>query len=139
MLGRFGKPSLEPVEAFLIIILSAAKADGFLEEYEQNMIVNILSRMTIFEQYSGNMEQLFDKGLTIINQKGSEQALKIAISMLPTNLHDTAFAVAADLIMSDGHVTDTEQNTLARLAEALSVPKMKALKIIEVMAIKNKG
>jgi hypothetical protein len=82
--------SLEPVEAFTVIVLFAALADGNVEQEEMDIIVNVLARMNAFRRYRGD-------------------------------------------------ISDRETATLEILANNLSVSKTKVTKIVEVMAIKNRG
>ena len=58
---------------------------------------------------------------------------------LPEYLHETAFAISTDLILSDGEVSEEEEAILSKLCNRLSISQDKVGKIIEVMIIKNKG
>lgn len=130
--------SLPPAEAFTVIVLFSAMGDGRLEEEEMDIIVNVLARMNTFRSYRGSMKQLLDKSMKYLTSNPAE-ALAESIASLPKDLHDTAFAVAVDIIMSDGNVSESEEVAMLLLADKLSVTKAKAKKIIEVMVIKNKG
>lgn len=130
--------SLPPAEAFTIIVLFSAIGDGNVEDEERDIIVNVLARMNIFRAYRGSIKQLLEKSLKYLLTNPAEALLE-SIASLPKDLHDTAFAVSVDIIMSDGNVSESEENAMLLLADKLSVTKAKAKKIIEVMAIKNKG
>ncbi len=129
---------LQPAQAFATIIIFAAIADGIVEEAEKDIIVNILSPMRIFKLYQENIKKLLAECLKSL-MINSDSILIDAIDHLPEELHETAFAVATDVIMSDGQVTKEEENTLNLLADKLSVQKEIAHQIVQVMAIKNKG
>ncbi|WP_017295759.1 tellurite resistance TerB family protein [Geminocystis herdmanii] len=130
--------SLPAAEAFTIIVLFSAIGDGSLDEQEMDIIVNVLARMNTFRSYRGSMKQLLEKSMKYLLTNPGE-ALGESIASLPKDLHDTAFAVSVDIIMSDGNVSESEENAMLLLADKLSVTKAKAKKIIEVMIIKNKG
>ena len=130
--------ALQPAEAFSTIIIFAAMADGIVEEAEKDIIVNILSRIKIFKLYQKEIKKLLAQCLHSL-MIDSDATLMNAIASLPQELHDTAFAVATDVIMSDGQVTKEEEITLNLLADKLSVEKEIANQIVHVMAIKNKG
>ena len=65
--------------------------------------------------------------------------IKTAIASLPHHLHDTAFAIATDLVLADGEVTEEEENLLQHLYTQLDISDEKAKNIIDAMVIKNKG
>jgi hypothetical protein len=65
--------------------------------------------------------------------------LAAAIASLPHELQETVFAVTADIVLSDGEVTEEEEEFLNLLYRALEIPEETALKIIEVMLMKNRG
>ncbi len=56
---------------------------------------------------------------------------------LPHDLREIAFAVATDLVLADGTVTEEEQNFLNDLYQALGISSEIALQIVQVMSIKN--
>jgi tellurite resistance protein len=130
--------SLPAAEAFTIIVLFTAISDGNIEGEEMDIITNVLARMNTFRSYRGNMRQLLEKSIKYLVTNPAE-ALGESIASLPKDLHDTAFAVSVDIIMSDGNVSQSEEKAMFLLADKLSVTQAKAKKIIEVMAIKNKG
>lgn len=134
------KPKLNGAEAFAAIALAAVSADGYLSDEEAESIPYILSRMNLFQSYANNqMERLFDKLLTIMKTQGVAVLLAAAKTTLPENLEQTAFAIATDLILSDGLVTPEEKIFLEQLYQVLEIPEATAQNIIDVMLIKNQG
>jgi hypothetical protein len=59
--------------------------------------------------------------------------------VLPTELRETAFAVAADLTLADGVLAKGEKDILSKIQESLIISEDTAVNIIEVMLIKNRG
>jgi hypothetical protein len=53
--------------------------------------------------------------------------------------HQIVFAVAADLVLTDGRVDGREQALVDRLRVALNVDTETTRKIVEVLHIKNRG
>ncbi|MEM6402767.1 MAG: tellurite resistance TerB family protein [Cyanobacteria bacterium P01_D01_bin.116] len=132
--------SFSPAEAFAAITLATVAADGYLSDDEVQIMVASLTRMELFRSYSSDvMRRLFDKLCGITKRQGSDVLLKTAITSLPHHLHDTAFAVAADLILADGEVTEEEEDLLQYLYTHLNIPEEKAKNIVDAMIIKNKG
>ncbi|MEM6751834.1 MAG: tellurite resistance TerB family protein [Cyanobacteria bacterium P01_C01_bin.38] len=132
--------SLSPAEAFAAISLATVAADGYLSEDEAQVMMACLTRMELFRSYSRDvMGRLFDKLCGITKREGNDGLIKTAIASLPHHLHDTAFAIAADLVLADGEVTQEEENLLQHLYTQLNISDEKAKNIVDVMIIKNKG
>ncbi len=99
-----------------------------------------LSRMKLFENYSDEkMIRTNERIIRILQKEGPEYLVKIASEGLPQELYLTSFAVACDLILSDGVVSEEEQQLLNDLYNFLSIEEATANNIIEVMIIKNQG
>jgi hypothetical protein len=131
---------LSPAEAFAGIALIAIAADGYLSEQEGQDMTLTLSRMHLFRSYSADvMHRMFDKLLALLKQQGPGDLLNLAKASLPQDLRETAFAIATDLILSDGTVTPQEQSFLDDLYRILEIPGDTALQIVQVMNIKNRG
>ncbi|MBD2180285.1 MULTISPECIES: tellurite resistance TerB family protein [Oscillatoriophycideae] len=132
--------TLGPAEAFAAIALIAVAADGYVTDSEAQAISTILSRMQLFRSYPGDvMRKMIDRLLGILQREGPETLFNAAMSTLPDELKDTAFAVATDIVLADGEVTEEEEKLLNDLYRALEITEETAVKIIDVMLIKNKG
>ena len=131
---------LKPEEAFAAVALVAIAADGYLSDQEGRDMTNMLSRMHIFQSYSHDvMHRMFDKLLSMLKLQGPSTLIDLAKAQLPQDLRETAFAVATDLVLSDGTVTSQEQAFLDDLYRILEIPGATALQIVKVMTIKNRG
>jgi hypothetical protein len=114
--------------------------DGHISDDEAHGISIVLSRMKLYRSYPNDvMGRIFDKLLGILRHEGVLPLVNAAKSSLPHELQETAFAVAADLLLVDGYVTDEEQNFLNDLYQILEISDETATKIVEVMLIKNRG
>lgn len=132
--------TLGPAEAFAAIALIAVAADGYMTDSEAQAISTTLSRMQLFRSYPGDvMRKMIDRLLGILQREGIEVLFNAAITTLPDELKETSFAVATDIVLADGEVTEEEEKLLNDLYRALEIPEEMAVKIIDVMLIKNKG
>jgi len=131
---------LTAAEAFAAITLAATASDGYLSDSEVQSLSLSLSRMKLFQDYSDDTTaKMLDRFLGIIrNEDGNELFLR-AKQYLPHDLRETAFAVATDLVLADGLVTDEEKTFLEQLHRSLEIPDSIALDIVRVILIKNKG
>lgn len=131
--------TFSPAEAYAAITLAAIASDGYLAEEELDGFVTNLNRMQLFKSYSGDvMRRMIDKLFGILKRDGVEALFNTAKSSLPYEMAASAFAVATDLILADGVVTEEEQDFLNQLYAALEIPSDVAVKIVEVMMIKNR-
>ena len=129
-----------PAESFAGLIMVAIAADGYISEEESNLFSATLSRMKLFKGYSSDVRlRMIDKMTSILRRQGVKALLTMSLEGLPYHLYETAFAIATDIVLSDGEITEEEEELLRYLYNSLSIPKEIANSIIEVMIIKNKG
>ena len=148
-MGLFGNNSnlqtqnnsvLGPAEAFAAITLATFAADGYLTDEEAHTMMATLNRMHLFRSYPSEvLRRMFDKLCSLIKRQGFDGFIKLAVSSLPHDLYETAFAVATDLALADGEVTKEEEDLLNYLWKSLAIPDETAHNIVKVMMIKNKG
>lgn len=132
--------TLGPAEAFAAIALIGLAADGYAADTEVQSLLTALSRMQLFRSYPEDvMRKMFDRLLTILQRQGADTLLGAALASLPHELQETAFAVTTDIVLADGEVTEEEEDFLEQLYRALEISEETAVKIIDVMLIKNRG
>lgn len=132
--------TMTAAEAFAAITLAATASDGYLSDPEVQSLSLGLSRMKLFQDYSGEaIAKMLDRFLKIIRNEDSDALFDRAKQYLPHELRETAFAVATDLILADGLVTDEEKAFLEHLHRSLEIPDNTALDIVRIILIKNKG
>lgn len=137
---RTTESNFSPAEAFAAIMLVAVASDGYLSDEEAQGLSTSLSRMQLFRSYPGDVtRKMFDRLLSILQRQGIKSLLNMALAVLPHDLYETAFAMATDLVLADGEVTQEEEELLNDLHRALEIPEEEAIKIIDVMVIKNRG
>jgi uncharacterized tellurite resistance protein B-like protein len=127
-------------EAFAAVGLAAIAADGTITEEEGRGFIVGLYRMKMFKSYNQNqMNALLNKLINIVQRQGFDALMKLSNESLPAELKETAFAGAIDLVFADGDVDATEQQLMTKIQQMMGIPEAQAIKIIEVMMIKNKG
>lgn len=135
-----GPQRMGAAEAIASIALVAIAADGYLADQEGQEMTMTLSRMQLFQDYPEDMlHRLLDSLLTRLKQQGPAALVDQAKVALPSDLRETAFAIATDLVLSDRTVTPQEQAFLDDLYRILEIPGDTALQIVQVMTIKNRG
>jgi hypothetical protein len=81
---------------------------------------------------------MFDKLLDTLRRYGINALSNSAKESLPYDLREAAFAVATDLVLADGLLTQEEQDFL-NLYQDLGISADITTQIVQVMWIKNRG
>ncbi|MBU7586187.1 MAG: tellurite resistance TerB family protein [Nostoc sp. TH1S01] len=132
--------TLTSAEAFAAIALVAVTSDAVLSEQQVRSISSVLSRLKLFSSYSEEIiEKLLEKNLNILRCDGFNALFNAAKESLSPELREVAFAVAADLVMTESVVTEEEKNFLNDLYQALDIPRDSAIKILQVLMVKNQS
>ncbi len=127
-------------EAFAGILLATIAGDGHISDEEKEAFIAVSNRMQLFKTQSiPEFNAMVDKLFGVSNRKGNDTLLRLAAEALPAELQETAFTVATDMVFADGEVDDEEIRLLEVLQEALGIEEMLAQRVIEVLAIKNRG
>jgi tellurite resistance protein len=133
------KHRLSPAESFAAIALLAVASDGYPSEEESKEVMVVLSRMKLFRDYSNEvMNEMFDKLLKMLYASGFNTVFESAKESLPFDLRESAFAVASDIALVDGVITQEEQEFLHDLRHYLGVEDQIANQIVEAMLVKNR-
>jgi tellurite resistance protein len=131
---------LTEAEGFAGIALCAIAADGVITEEEAAGLATTLTRMKLYASMSNrDINKIFEKLVKSARSDGLGKLMESSSAAVNPTLKLTAFAMAADLIMADGEVAAQEKTFLERIQKSLGVSDADALKIVEVIAIKNRG
>ncbi|MBD2436015.1 tellurite resistance TerB family protein [Nostoc sp. FACHB-110] len=129
---------LTSAEAFAAIAVVAVTPDGLLSEQQVLNISSVLSRIKLFNTYSEDaINQLLEKILGILKHDGFNALFNAAKESLSPELREVAFAVAADFVLAEAVVTEEEKNFLNDLSHALGIQYENAIKILQVLMLKN--
>ncbi|MEL6552156.1 MAG: tellurite resistance TerB family protein [Cyanobacteria bacterium J06621_11] len=134
------KLAMNSAEAFAAICLVAIASDGYLSDAEEAEMNMRLSRMQLFKDATeDSLARMKNYLLEGLKKHGPNELVKSAKTALPPNLAPTAFTAAVDLVFADGTVSREEQAFIDDLRQLLQISDDLALKIVEVMTIKNQG
>ena len=133
-----GPLTLNPREAFAAVAVAAVAADGVIEQSELQRLVGDLAEKKMFRN-SNDLGNTLNKVASLIQKRGAGPVVKAAGKALSGELKPTAFAMATDLLLADGEVDQEERKFLEDFQKTLGIDDATAMKIVEVMAIKNRG
>lgn len=132
--------TLDKQEAFAAILLMTVSIDGDISDEEVESVIAISNRMQLLRnQTAGEFNSMIRKLRGLLQKHGASWLLAKAAERLPVELRQTAFAISADLVFADGTVEPGEKKLLESIQVAMGIPDDLALKIVEVLQIKNRG
>ena len=131
---------LSPQEAFVALLIASARADGAVSAHEANSIEHIVAGMQLFRGHRGDgLQKTFVTASERINDHGVPGVVQAAAAIVPKELRATAFALAIDLMLSDGRLSPKEEGFAEGLRTLLNVDSDNATTIIDVLRTKNAG
>ena len=134
------KMAMNSAEAFAAICLVAIASDGYLSDSEEAEMNMRLSRMRLFKDATeDSLARMKAYLIEDLKKHGPNELVKSAKASLPPNLAPTAFTLAVDLVFADGTVSREEQAFIDDLRQLLQISDSLALKVVEVITIKNQG
>jgi len=140
VLGKSEDKPLNASEGFAGIALCAVAADGVITEEEAfSLGANMMTKKLYSEMSERDLNEIFRKLIKIVQKDGLPTLIQKSAEAVPAELKPTAFAVATDLLLADGVFEESERKFLESLQKALGISDTDALKIADVIAIKNKG
>jgi hypothetical protein len=96
--------------------------------------------MRVFRQTSAaHLQRLTETALDIIGSTGPDALLPACAEVIPEWLRAPLFALAVELVIVDGEVSQTETQFVDSLKSALGIDDEIAANIIEVLLIKGRA
>ena len=127
-------------EAVTAILVAAVAADGTIVEQEAERLNALLPSMRVFRQTSAaHLQRLTETALDIIGSTGPDALLPACAEVIPESLRAPLFALAVELVIVDGEVSQTETRFVDSLKSALGIDDEIAANIIEVLLIKSRA
>lgn len=128
--------ALDAPSAFAAIALAAVSWDGVLSMAGSRALRHALDYRHPYCDYGDEgMVQLMDRLLRDMRRKGSQHLMVESAEALNPRQKATAYAVAAEIMRSDGPLADDERNILSNLASTLELSDDITLKVLAVMDV----
>lgn len=120
--------------AFAAIALAAVSWDGMLSRAGSRALRHALDYREPYRQLGDNaMVELMNDLLTSLRSKGAQHLMVEAAEALSRRQRATAYAVAAEIMRSDGPLQADERNILANLAATLELDPTLTTAVEEAM------
>ena len=115
-------PINDAATAFAAIALAAVSWDGVLTQAGTRALRHTLDYRHPFSDYSDErMVRLMDQLLLQLRRLGPQHLMVEAAAALNADQRSTAFAVAAEIMRSDGRLLEDERNILRNLGGVLEL------------------
>ena len=136
MKGSNNQAEMDSCKAFATVALAAVSWDGVLTMAGTRALRHALDYRQPFSNRSdGQMIALMDDLLRRLRAKGAQGCMEEAAAALNPSQRATAFAVAAEIMRSDGPLQDKEREILSRLAKVLGLGEADTTRVLEVMDV----
>lgn len=128
--------SFSAADGFAAVALAAVCWDGVISMAGSRTLRHTLDYRVPFRHYSdAEMVQLLDGLMAQLRTQGAQHLMVEAAAALTPRQRGTAFAVAAEIMRSDGELQEDERNILSNLAAVLNLEESLTSNILEVMDI----
>jgi tellurite resistance protein len=122
--------------AFAAVALAAVSWDGALTLAGTRALRHALDYRPPYKDRSdAEMIKLMDELLAGLRSKGAEGLMQEAAKILDPKQRLTAYAVAAEIMRSDGPLLEQERHILENLASSLDLDATETIKINHVMDV----
>jgi hypothetical protein len=114
---------------YTMVIVSGAQTE--LRDAELKIIGDIVEDLPVFRDFDRNrLGALLDDCTELMSgENGLEDTLEAIRTLLPAKLRETAYAIACDLVASDGETTREELQLLDLLRRRLDLDRLIAAAI----------
>ncbi len=130
---------MNKTEAFAALALAAVACDGVFGRDEARALRQQLEfRYPYQELGESAMIALFDQLLSQLRKDGVNGLISQALPALSPLQQETALAVSAQLIHSDGEVLEQEALFLNELASKIDLPSERAMMMIQSISALNR-
>ena len=122
---------LDPHGALIYTMVIVTGAESRISATERNIIGDIVGHLPVFRGFDrGKLsDHLNDCAEMLAREDGLEATLAAIKAALPARLRETAYAIACDLIASDGSATQDELQILELMRESFEIDRLIAAAI----------
>jgi len=121
-----GTAMLDPHGALIYTMVIVSAADANVPDSELLAIGNIVGDLPVFRDFDRKgLPGLLNDCAELLNREdGLEGTLKAIKEALPARLRETAYAIACDLVASDGEATQEELRILEMIRHRLTIDRL---------------
>ncbi len=124
-------PALSPQDALIAVMIACSAADQNMRTAELVAIQRMVNHMPVFAGYDADRIRRVSRTVFDLfeEEDGLDALFGLIRGALPERLNETAYALACDVITSDGRHSEVELNMLEELREQLAIDRLHAAAI----------
>ncbi len=124
-------PSMSPQDALVAVMIACSASDQNMRTAELVAIQNMVNIMPVFSGYDiDRMRRVAQIVFDLFEvEDGLDAFFGLVRSALPERLHETAYALACDVVTADGRHSQEELRMLEELREELRIDRLHAAAI----------
>ncbi|HEX3952208.1 MAG TPA: tellurite resistance TerB family protein, partial [Stellaceae bacterium] len=117
---------LDPHGALIYTMVIVSAADRDMTDSELEIIGDIVGHLPVFRAFDPkNLSQVLEKCMQLLTREDAlEEAFNEIKAALPTNLRETAYAIACDVAAADGEATQEELRVLEMMRHRLNIDRL---------------
>src|SRR4051812_43410498 len=117
---------LDPHSALIYTMVIVSAADRDMTDEELDVIGDIVGHLPAFREFDHNqLPHVLQACTALLNRDdGLDQAFSEIKAALPTNLRETAYAVACDVAAADGEASQEELRVLEMMRHRLNIDRL---------------
>ena len=134
-------PSMSPQDALVAVMVAVSASDEQMRTAELVAIQRTVNHMPVFGTYDADrMRRVSQTVFDLFEEEDGLDALFGLIrEALPTRLHETAYALACDVVAADGRLADMELRMLEEIRDQLSIDRLHAAAIEWAARVRHMG
>jgi tellurite resistance protein len=119
-------PKITPHEALIYIMITMSAVDRQISDHELERIGQIVRQLPVFMGYDiDTLAKTAEQCSELLSKEdGLDELLELMAATLPKKLHETAYALAAEIAAADLRVPVEEIRFLELLRDALHLNKL---------------
>jgi tellurite resistance protein len=124
-------PSMSPQDALVAVMVAISASDEQLRTAELVAIQRTVNHMPVFGDYDADRIRTVSQTVFDLfeEEDGLDALFGLIRAALPERLHETAYALACDVVAADGRLRDMELRMLEEVREDLSIDRLHAAAI----------
>lgn len=122
---------VSPYAALIYAMVLTSAADGEMSDAEMRAIGQIVKNLPVFRDYDVNLLVKTSEACAELldSPDGLERVLQFIVGLVPVKLHDTAYALACDVAVAGGDLSQETLRVLEMLRHRLEVDRLTAAAI----------
>lgn len=128
---------ISELDAWVGILYSCISADNQIKDSETASLSKLLYSKEKFEGV--DIAPLYAKSYHLKMDFGQIKYIAACCELIKEEDKETVFAIALEILLSDGLLGEEEKNVIEVLSKELKIDSGMTSKIIEVIFLKNKG